>query len=97
MLLLGDPSSRVAVELQGKRGQGILVGDGTSRPRLAFLDKDVEVLPGDVVITSPASTIFPANLIVGVVQKVNFEATPAPEALIQLSAPVKAIDWVRVR
>lgn len=97
VLLLGDPSSRVAVELQRKRGQGILVGDGTSRPRLAFLDKDVEVLPGDVVITSPASTIFPANLIVGVVQKVNFEATPAPEALIQLSAPVQAIDWVRVR
>jgi len=31
------------------------------------------------------------------VQKVNFEATPAQEALIQLSAPVKAIDWVRVR
>jgi rod shape-determining protein MreC len=97
VLLLGDPSSRVAVELQGKQGQGLLIGDGTSRPRLAFLDKDVEVLPGDVVITSAASTIFPANLIVGVVQKVNFDAIPAPEASIQLTAPIMAVDWVRVR
>jgi rod shape-determining protein MreC len=85
------------VELQGKQGQGLLIGDGTSRPRLAFLDKDVEVLPGDVVITSAASTIFPANLIVGVVQKVNFDAIPAPEASIQLTAPIMAVDWVRVR
>ena len=97
VLLLTDPSSRVAVELQGNRGKGLLVGDGTSRPRLEFLEKDVEVLPGDVVITSAASTVVPANLIVGVVQQVNLDALPAPEALLQLTAPAGAVDWVRVR
>jgi rod shape-determining protein MreC len=94
--LLTDPSSRVGVELKGSRGQGLLVGEGTSRPRLRFLDKDVDVLPGDVVLTSAASSLYPANLIVGVVQTVNSQAQPAPEALVQLSAPVDAIDWVRV-
>jgi rod shape-determining protein MreC len=94
--LLTDPSSRVGVELKGSRGQGLLVGEGTSRPRLRFLDKDVDVQPGDVVLTSAASSLYPANLIVGVVQTVNSQAHPAPEALVQLSAPVDAIDWVRV-
>jgi len=94
--LLTDPSSRVGVELKGSRGQGLLVGEGTSRPRLRFLDKDVDVQPGDVVLTSAASSLYPANLIVGVVQTVNSQAQPAPEALVQLAAPVDAIDWVRV-
>ncbi len=94
--LLTDPSSRVGVTLKGSRGQGLLVGEGTSRPRLRFLDKDVEVQPGDVVLTSAASSLYPANLIVGVVQTVNSQALPAPEALVQLAAPVDAIDWVRV-
>jgi len=48
------------------------------------------------VLTSAASSLYPANLIVGVVQTVNSQAQPAPEALVQLSAPVDAIDWVRV-
>jgi rod shape-determining protein MreC len=95
--LLTDPNSKVGVELRGNRAQGLLVGEGTSRPRLRFLDKDVAVQPGDVVITSAASSIFPANLVVGVVQSVDSAAVPAPEALVQLAAPVEAIDWVRVR
>jgi rod shape-determining protein MreC len=32
-----------------------------------------------------------------VVQSVNERAVPAPEALVQLSAPVNAIDWVQVQ
>ena len=55
------------------------------------------VQPGDVVVTSAASSLFPANLIIGVVQSVDTQVGPAPEALVQLSAPVESIDWVRVR
>ena len=95
--LLTDPSSRVGVELQGNRGHGLLLGEGTSRPRLKFLNNDVTVQPGDVVVTSKASSLFPANLIIGVVQSVDTQAGPAPEGLVQLSAPVESIDWVRVR
>ena len=95
--LLTDPSSRVGVELQGNRGHGLLLGEGVSRPRLKFLNNDVTVQPGDVVVTSAASSLFPANLIIGVVQSVDTQVGPAPEALVQLSAPVESIDWVRVR
>jgi len=38
----------------------------------------------------------PPNLPVGVIQRINADADPAPEALVQLSAPVDAVDWVQV-
>ena len=95
--LLTDPASRVGVELRGNGSQGLLRGMGTSRPQLQFLDKDVEVQPGDVVVTSSASSLFPPGLIVGVIQSVDQQAVPAPQALVQLVAPVQSLDWVQVR
>jgi rod shape-determining protein MreC len=75
---------------------GLLTGLGTPRPKLQFLDKDTGVRPGDVVTTSPASTLVPPNITVGVVQSVDEQVVPAPDAVVQLSAPVDAVDWVQV-
>ncbi|MEY3757518.1 MAG: hypothetical protein RLZZ263_672, partial [Cyanobacteriota bacterium] len=36
------------------------------------------------------------NITVGVIQSVNALASPAPEAVVQLSARSDAVDWVRV-
>jgi rod shape-determining protein MreC len=69
---------------------------GTSRPVVRFLEKDPQVQPGDVVFTSPASTLVPPNLPVGVLQSVDERADPAPEAVVQLIAPIDAVDWVQV-
>jgi rod shape-determining protein MreC len=49
-----------------------------------------------VVTTSPASTLLPPNLTIGVLQTLDEQAVPAPEGLVQLSAPVDAVDWVQV-
>jgi rod shape-determining protein MreC len=95
--LLTDTSSRVGVWVGRVGHQGMLVGQGSDRPLLRFIQQDVGVRPGDVVTTSPASTLLPPNLTVGVVQSVNEQAVPAPEAVVQLSAPAEAIDWVQVR
>ncbi|MFM9087307.1 MAG: rod shape-determining protein MreC [Cyanobium sp.] len=94
--LLTDPSSRVGVWLSRTRHHGLLTGVGTARPVLRFLDKDPEARPGDVVVTSPASTLVPPNLPVGVIQSVAASADPAPTAVVQLIAPVQAVDWVQV-
>lgn len=94
--LLTDPASRVGVWLGRSRHNGLLSGIGTGRPVLRFLEKDPDARPGDVVYTSPASTLVPANLPVGVIQAVDEGADPAPEALVQLIAPVDAVDWVQV-
>ncbi len=95
--LLTDPTSRVGVWVARTRQHGLLNGVGTSRPVLRFLDKDPQVRPGDVVLTSPASSLLPPNVPVGVVQAVDERASPAPEAIVQLGAAVDAIDWVQVR
>ncbi len=94
--LLTDPGSHVGVWVGRTRRHGLLIGQGTARPVLHFLDKDTGVRPGDVVSTSPASTLLPANVSVGVVQSVNDRAVPAPEAVVQLGAPLDAVDWVQV-
>ena len=95
--LLTDPGSRVGVWVARVQRHGLLTGIGTSRPLLRFIEKDPGVRPGDVVVTSPASTLAPPNLTVGVIQSVDDRAAPATEAVVQLSAPVEAVDWVQVR
>lgn len=95
--LLTAPGSRIGVWLPRTRQHGLLAGLGTARPQLQFLDKDVQVQPGDLVSTSPASTLLPPNLPVAVVQTVNLRGVPAPTALVQLIAPPDAIDWVQVQ
>ena len=94
--LLTDGSSRIGVWVGRTQQHALLQGLGTPRPRLQFLEKDPGVRPGDVVTTSPASTLVPPNLLVGVVQTVHDELTPAPDAVVQLSAPLDAVDWVQV-
>jgi rod shape-determining protein MreC len=49
-----------------------------------------------VVTTSPASTLVPPDLPVGVIQSVDAGADPAPEAVVQLAAPVGSVDWVQL-
>jgi rod shape-determining protein MreC len=75
----------------------LLVGRGSSRLTLQFIDKDPNVNPGDLVTTSPASTLLPPNVSVGVIQSLNDRAVPAPTAIVQLIASPEAIDWVQVR
>jgi rod shape-determining protein MreC len=94
--LLTDPSSRVGVWVARSQTHGLLSGVGTGRPQLRFLEKDPQVRPGDVVVTSPASTLVPPNLPVGVIQTLEMGADPAPAAVVQLSAPLEAVDWVQV-
>ncbi len=95
--LLTAPGSRVGVWVNRAKHHGILLGIGTNRPQLTFLDKDPKVIAGDVVSTSPASTILPPNLPVGVIQSLDKKALPAPIASVQLLSAPEAIDWVQVQ
>jgi rod shape-determining protein MreC len=95
--LLTDDGSRLGVWLPRIGRHALLYGVGTPRPMLRFLEKDPGARPGDLVVTSPASTLVPPNLAVGVIQTVDDRAVPATEAVVQLSAPVQMLDWVQVR
>ncbi|MGC6483901.1 MAG: rod shape-determining protein MreC [Synechococcus sp.] len=95
--LLTAPSSQIGVWVPRTRQHALLVGVGTPRPLLRFLDKDVRVHAGDLVSTSPASTLLPPNVPVAVIQSIDRRAVPAPEAVVQLIASPEAVDWVQVQ
>ena len=94
--LLTDPGHQIGVWIDRTKRHGILTGMGTNRPKLIFLNKNSLAKIGDAVTTSPASTLLPPNLVIGIVQFVDEKALPSPFAIVQLTASPEAIDWVQV-
>ena len=97
VLLLSDPSSRVGVTISRSRFMGYLRGQGTNQAVMEFFDKVPDVRRGDVVVTSALSQLFPAGLPIGRVESVNLGKSPAPEAIIELSAPISLLEWAVVQ
>ena len=94
--LLTDPGHQIGAWIDRTQSHGILIGMGTNRPKLLFLNKNSLAKIGDSVTTSPASTLLPPNLTIGIVQFVDEKALPAPYAIVQLTASPEAIDWVQI-
>jgi rod shape-determining protein MreC len=96
VLLISDPTSRVGVVVSRSRHTGYMRGQAANRAVLEFFDKVPDVRRGDVISTSTFSQLFPAGLPVGRVESVNLNKSPAPEAVIELSAPISYLEWVVV-
>lgn len=96
VLLVSDPSSQIGVTVSRSRNMGYMRGQAENRAVMEFFDKVPDVRPGDVVATSSFSQLFPAGLPVGRVESVNLSKSPAPEAVIELSAPISHLEWVLV-
>jgi len=71
VLLLTDLNSRVPVLIAGSRVRGILSGDNSASPRIAFLPQSAEVAVGDRVLTSGDGGMFPPGLVVGTVSAIE--------------------------
>ncbi len=72
VLLIVDPTSRVAVMIQRTRARGIVKGTGSFRNLdLLYLEPHAYVEIGDVVITSGLGGVFPKGLMVGKVTEVK--------------------------
>jgi rod shape-determining protein MreC len=96
ILLVSDPSSRMGVLISRTRNMGILQGTRADRAVLQFFDKRLTVKKGDVVVTSAVSQLFPTGLVVGRVLETNLNKSPAPEAIVELTAPLNYLEWVTV-
>lgn len=96
VLLLSDPSSRVGVIISRSRHMGYMRGKPPNQAVLEFFDKVPDVRKGDVVSTSSLSQLYPAGLPVGRIESVNMRKSPAPEAVIELSAPIGYLEWTVV-
>lgn len=96
VLLISDPSSQVGVMIARSRYMGYMRGQTTNRAVMEFFDKVPDVRPGDVVTTSSFSHLFPAGLPVGRITAVDLSKSPAPEAVVELTAPISYLEWVTV-
>jgi rod shape-determining protein MreC len=96
VLLISDPTSQVGVTISRSRYMGYIRGQAANRVIMEFFDKVPDVHPGDVVATSSYSQLFPPGLPVGVVESLNLNKSPAPEAVIELSSPISHLEWVIV-
>lgn len=96
VLLISDPTSQIGVTVSRSRHMGYMRGQSEDRAVMEFFDKVPDVRAGDVVSTSSFSQLFPAGLPVGRVESVNLSKSPAPEAVIELSAPISHLEWVVV-
>jgi rod shape-determining protein MreC len=75
VLLLSDPTCRVAAQLLRTGTFGVVAGRGPSWEgqvicRMDFINKNTQILPGDEVVTSGLGGIFPKGLLIGYVDKV---------------------------
>ncbi len=71
VMLINDYQSRIAAIVQRNRARGILAGQGRSGCSLEYIEKGVDVEPGDIIITSGMDAMFPKGLLLGKVISVK--------------------------
>ncbi len=96
VLLISDPTSQIGVAVSRSRSMGYMRGQSANRAVMEFFDKVPDVRPGDSIVTSSFSQLFPPGLPIGTVESINLDKSPAPEAVIELSAPISSLEWVIV-
>jgi len=94
--LITSPESKIGVWVDRVQINGLLVGLGDDYPSLILFSKDADIKVGDFVSSSPASTLLPPNIPIGIVQSVGKPLKAKKTAKILLLAKPQVIDWVQI-
>ena len=94
--LLTSPESKLGVWVDRIQINGLLIGSGDDLPNLILYSKSADIKVGDFVSSSPASTLLPPNIPIGIVQSVNESLQAKKTAKILLLAKPQVIDWVQI-
>jgi rod shape-determining protein MreC len=90
--ILLNKDLRVSAKVQRSRVDGIVRWEGGGRLRLSNVAKTLDVLPGDVVVTSEYSSIYPAGIRIGVVTDTH----PVEGSLFQSIEIAPDVDFNRL-
>ena len=96
VILITSPESKLGVWVDRPQINGLLVGLGDDNPSLIIYSKDADIEVGDFVSSSPASTLLPPNIPIGIVQSIDETSKPKKTAKISLLAKPHVIDWVQI-
>ena len=94
--LITSPESKLGVWVDRIQINGLLVGLGDDNPSLIIYSKDADIKVGDFVSSSPASTLLPPNVPIGIVQSIDETIKSKKTAKISLLAKPQLIDWVQI-
>jgi len=94
--LITSPESKLGVWVDRIQINGLLVGLGDDYPSLILYSKDADIKVGDFVSSSPASTLLPPNIPIGIVQSIDQTLKSKKTAKISLLAKPHVIDWVQI-
>ena len=94
--LITSPESKLGAWVDRIQMNGLLVGLGDDYPSLILYSKDADIKVGDFVSSSPASTLLPPNIPIGIVQSINETLKSKKTAKISLFANPQVIDWVQI-
>ena len=97
VLLISDPVSRVGTVLSRNRQPGYIQGQDAQTVVMRFFAQVEDIKPGDAIATSALSNLYPPGLPIGRVKSVKSDSSPAPEAEIELTAPIELLEWVVVQ
>ncbi len=95
ILLITDPSSKVGVLIQRNRQGGVLVGRPDGKCKMIYIALDSDVAPGDKVITAGSGGIFPKDILVGEV--IRIEKQPGrlyKNAIVKTSEDLSRLEEV---
>jgi len=94
--LITSPESKLGVWVDRIKINGLLVGLGDDFPSLILYSKDADIKVGDFVSSSPASSLLPPNIPIGIVQSIDKTLQSKKTAKISLLAKPNVIDWVQI-
>jgi len=94
--LLTSPESKLGVWVDRIQINGLLVGSGDDHPSLILYSKEADIKVGDFVSSSPASSLLPPNIPIGIVQSIDETSQSNKTAKISLFAKPHLIDWVQI-
>ena len=96
VLLLTSPESKVGVWIDRVQSHGLMVGLGDDNPKIIFYTKNLDIKVGDFVSSSPASTLLPPNIPIGIIQSIDDQLQSKKSANVLLLGKPQAIDWVQI-
>jgi len=94
--LITSPESKLGVWVERIQINGLLFGLGDDYPSLILYSKDADIKVGDFVSSSPASTLLPPNIPIGIVQSIDETLKSKQTAKVSLFAKPHVIDWVQI-
>jgi len=97
VLLISDARSAVGVVLQQSREAGVVEGQGQTLLRLKYISRSREITPGELLVTSGLSGMFPRGLPVGAVASVVREQGALyQEAVVRPAASLDHLEEVLI-